>query len=107
MGRKHGKDGREKIIGGVAVIKDIWNGLKRFCKTVFGPLMESDGKLSMTRISIVAVLGFYIYWANQIVEATGVIPDIPYALAGLISLLYNFNKGGTISLGGGAGGTKG
>ena len=86
--------------------KNFVEGSKKVLKTVFGLFMESDGKLSMTRIAIGAILCAYIHWGNQIVEATNVIPDLPYGLAGFLAALYNFNKGGTISLGSKDGPTK-
>jgi hypothetical protein len=86
--------------------KSFVEGSKKVFKTVFGLFMESDGKLSMTRIAIGAILCAYIRWGNQIVEATNVIPDLPYGLAGFLAVLYNFNKGGTISLGNKNGPTK-
>ena len=74
--------------------------MKNVMKIAFSLFMEDENKLSMTRVSIAVVLGAYIHWANMIVKCGENIPDIPYAVAGLLAALYNFNKGGTISLGG-------
>lgn len=80
-------------------MKKFWEDIKKAVKVMFSLFMESDGKLSMTRISIGAVLCAYIHWGTTIVASTNVIPDLPYGLAGFLAALYNFNKGGTISLG--------
>lgn len=83
-------------------MKKLWEEMKKVVKILFSLFMENDSKLSMTRVSIAVVLGAYIHWVNQIIKASENIkdiPDIPYAVAALLAALYNFNKGGTISLG--------
>lgn len=62
-------------------------------------LQEADGKTSITRVSIAAVLVSYILWGSYIVISTSTIPDLPISLAGLLVGLYGFNKT-KINLGG-------
>jgi hypothetical protein len=83
-------------------MKKFIESVKKVLMLLLSLFMESDSKLSMTRVSIAVVLGSFVHWNNQLIEAgaTG-IHDLPYGLAAFLAALYNFNKGGTISLGGG------
>ena len=58
---------------------------------------DDAGILSSTRLMNFCLVMGYLAWATKIVWATGVIPDMPLQLTGLVVTLYGINKiGGNI-----------
>jgi hypothetical protein len=66
-------------------------------KKLFEFLTSDNGQASLCRVLMAIIICAYIYWSTYIIlkAAVPVIPDIPVQLAGLVAILYGFNKFGT------------
>lgn len=53
---------------------------------------DTEGQLSMTRLTIALMVIAYIGWGSWIVYQTKLIPDLPIQVAGLLVALYGLNR---------------
>jgi len=53
---------------------------------------EQSGKLSSSRVLIFVIIAFYLVFAGYVVYTKQTLPDIPFNLAGMVSILYGANK---------------
>jgi hypothetical protein len=66
-------------------------------KKLFEFFTSDNGQASLCRLLMALIVFAYLYWGTFIIHKAPVpvIPDIPVQLAGLVAILYGFNKFGT------------